>query len=97
MGVFPAVREQVGQSPSEQARKFFYDTLVFDTATLGHLLHCFGDTQLMLGTDYPFNFHDDRPVARLQAAALTADTMQRLTAGNARRFLGLPPAAAPAP
>jgi aminocarboxymuconate-semialdehyde decarboxylase len=97
MGVFPAVREQVGQSPGEQARKFFYDTLVFDTATLGHLLHCFGDTQLMLGTDYPFNFHDDRPVARLQAAALTADTMQRLTAGNARRFLGLPPSAAPAP
>ena len=54
--------------PTEQARQFFYDTLVFDEATLKHLVHCFGDTQLMIGTDYPFNFHDDQPVARLEAA-----------------------------
>jgi len=90
ISVFPALRESVLQSPTAQARQFFYDTLVFDEATLKHLLHCFGDTQLMIGTDYPFNFHDDQPVARLEAASLTPDALQRMTEGNARRFLGLP-------
>ncbi len=64
ISVFPALRESVLQSPTAQARQFFYDTLVFDEATLKHLVHCFGDTQLMIGTDYPFNFHDDQPNPR---------------------------------
>jgi aminocarboxymuconate-semialdehyde decarboxylase len=90
MSVFPALRESVQQSPTAQARQFFYDTLVFDEATLKHLLHCYGDSQLMIGTDYPFNFHDDQPVKRLEAAALDSSALQRLVEGNARRFLGLP-------
>jgi aminocarboxymuconate-semialdehyde decarboxylase len=90
ISVFPALRESVQQSPTAQARQFFYDTLVFDEATLKHLLHCFGDTQLMIGTDYPFNFHDDHPVKRLEATDLTPDALLKMTAGNARRFLGLP-------
>ena len=90
MSVFPALRESVQQSPTVQARQFFYDTLIFDEATLKHLLHCYGDTQLMIGTDYPFNFHDDQPVKRLQAAGLEPSALQRMVEGNARRFLGLP-------
>lgn len=97
MRVFPALRETVLQSPSAQARQFFYDTLVFDTPTLQHLLHCYGDTQLMIGTDHPFNFHDDQPVARLAAAGLAPEALQRLVQGNAHRFLGLPAAPAQAP
>ena len=90
ISVFPALRESVQQSPTEQARQFFYDTLVFDEPTLRHLVHCFGDTQLMIGTDYPFNFHDDQPVARLEAASLTPEALERMTQSNASRFLGLP-------
>ena len=89
MGVFPALRESIHQSPTVQARQFFYDTLVFDTATLRHLLLTYGDTQLMIGTDYPFNFHDDQPVARLEAAGLETEALERLVQFNARRFLGL--------
>ncbi len=90
ISVFPALRESVLQSPTAQARQFFYDTLVFDEATLKHLVNCLGDTQLMIGTDYPFNFHDDHPVKRLEAASLTPEALQRMTASNASRFLGLP-------
>ena len=87
-GVFPALKEAVQEAPMAQARKLFYDTLVFDTATLRHLVGAFGDTQLMVGTDYPFNFHDQTPVQRIEAAgfddAITAQLVQR----NAERFLG---------
>lgn len=87
-GVFAPLKESLRAAPSEQARKLYYDTLVFDEATLRHLLHCFGDTQLMIGTDYPFNFSEQRPVARIEAACANADMRERLAHGNALRFLG---------
>lgn len=95
--VFPALREQVESSPTAQARSLYFDTLVFDAPTLAHLVHMFGDTQLMLGTDYPFNFHDRTPVARVNAAGLDAVTVDRLVYKNAETFLGInTPARTPA-
>lgn len=91
IAVFPALREQLAASPREQARALFYDTLVFDTPTLRHLVDSFGASQLMVGTDHPFNFHDARPMARIEAAGFTPEVVAQLAQGNARRFLGLPP------
>jgi aminocarboxymuconate-semialdehyde decarboxylase len=90
-GVFPALKESMAVSPAAQARKLFYDTLVFDAATLRHLADRFGPEQLMLGTDYPFNFHDRAPVASVDTAGFDEATRQLLLQGNARRFLGLQP------
>lgn len=87
-GVFPALKESITESPREQARKLFYDTLVFDTPTLRHLVDSFGSTQLMIGTDYPFNFHDRTPVERIEAAGFDEDTAMQLIHLNAERFLG---------
>ena len=64
-------------------------TLVFDTPTLQHLVHTFGATQLMVGTDYPFNFHDNRPIDRIQEAGFDASVVAHLTHANAKRFLGI--------
>ncbi len=86
--VFAPLRESLSAAPSEQARKLYFDTLVFDEPTLRHLLHCFGDTQLMIGTDYPFNFSEQRPVARIEAACADPAVQERLVHGNALRFLG---------
>ncbi|GAB3482616.1 amidohydrolase family protein [Polaromonas eurypsychrophila] len=88
--VFPALKEQVQSSPTAQARKLYFDTLVFDTPTLQHLTAMFGDTQLMLGTDYPFNFHDRTPVARVEAAGFDSASAERLIYRNAEVFLGRP-------
>lgn len=87
--VFPKLKESVNASPTEQARQLHYDTLVFDTPTLTHLVQMFGSTQLMVGTDYPFNFHERHPVQRIEAAGFDADTAQALIHHNAERFLGL--------
>jgi len=85
---FPALAESVPQPPVELARRLFYDTLVYDAPMLRHLVALFGAQALMLGTDHPFNFHDPRPVARLDEAGLDEATKQALAHGNARRFLG---------
>jgi aminocarboxymuconate-semialdehyde decarboxylase len=88
-GVFPALKDAIVQSPREQAGRLFYDTLVFDMATLRHLVASFGSTQLLVGTDYPFNFHDRTPVQRIEAAGFDDDTVAQLVHRNAERFLGL--------
>jgi aminocarboxymuconate-semialdehyde decarboxylase len=87
--VFPALRDAMPESPSGQARRLFYDTLVFDAPTLRHLVDRFGASQLMIGTDYPFAFHDARPVDSIAAAVLDADVRAQLVTHNAARFLGL--------
>jgi len=79
----------VTRSPREQARELYYDTLVFDAPTLRHLAQTFGASQLMVGTDYPFNFHEHEPVARIEEAGFDAVVADQLLQGNARRFLGL--------
>ena len=89
MSVFPALQESVHVSPTEQARALYYDTLVFDTPTLRHLVATFGASQLMIGTDYPFNFHDKQPVERIRQAGFDAQVMEQLTHANAKRFLGI--------
>lgn len=87
--VFPALQTSVAQSPTEQARKMFYDTLVFDAPTLRHLVMQFGASQLMIGTDYPFNFSDSTPVFGIEQAGFESGTVQMLVQSNAERFLGL--------
>jgi len=86
--VFPALKQSVEASPTEQARRLYYDTLVFDTPMLRHLVDRFGASQLMVGTDYPFNFHDRTPVQRIGQAGFDAATTAALVHGNAERFLG---------
>jgi aminocarboxymuconate-semialdehyde decarboxylase len=90
ISVFPALRETVQSSPTEQARSFYFDTLVFDTLTLQHLVTLFGSTQLMIGTDYPFNFYEPRPVQRIAQGGFDAGVTQQLLQTNGLRFLGLP-------
>lgn len=88
-GVFPALRDSVREAPVDQARKLFYDTLVFDEHALRYLVQAFGASQLLVGTDYPFNFHDRTPVQRIEAAGFDAATVAALVHRNAGRFLGL--------
>lgn len=87
--VFPVLQESIQEAPVDQARRLYYDALVYDDATLLHLIEKFGATQIMLGTDYPFAFHDRTPVARAGSAIADEATRKLVVAGNARRFLGL--------
>lgn len=86
---FPALRDQVLTSPAEQASRLFFDTLVFDTPTLSHLVEKLGAGQMMLGSDYPFNFRERRPVDQVNACGFSSDVVAALVRGNAARFLGL--------
>jgi aminocarboxymuconate-semialdehyde decarboxylase len=84
---FPALSSAIEASPLEQARRMFFDTLVYDPATLRHLAERFGTDGLMIGTDYPFQILEKDPVGRLVQAGFDAATQARLRHDNAARFL----------
>jgi aminocarboxymuconate-semialdehyde decarboxylase len=86
---FPALAEAMQTAPIEQARRLFYDTLVFDPAMLRTLVATFGASQLMLGSDYPFNFGEKAPVERVLAAGFDEAVAAQLIYGNAESFLGI--------
>ena len=75
------------QSPAEQARKLFYDTLVYDPKTLAFLIERFGVTQLCLGTDHPFTIQETDPVGAVDVLGLAPREHDLLLSGNAQRFL----------
>ncbi|MGH8667631.1 MAG: amidohydrolase family protein [Burkholderiales bacterium] len=82
----PKARASLTESPAETAQRFFYDHLVFDPAAVKFLVGSFGASQILVGSDYPFNMGDPDPVGTLEKAGIDP----AVTARNARRFLGLP-------
>jgi aminocarboxymuconate-semialdehyde decarboxylase len=88
--VFPKAKEALPESPAVTARRFYYDELVFDPAAVNFLLSTFGQTQVLVGTDYPFAMGDFHPLRTLELAGLHGETLVAVSSRNAKRFLGLP-------
>jgi aminocarboxymuconate-semialdehyde decarboxylase len=84
----PKAHESIPRSPREYARRFFYDSLVFDPATVKHLIYNYGASQLMVGSDYPYAMGDTDPVGSLEKAGLEQATLSAILQTNAERFLG---------
>jgi aminocarboxymuconate-semialdehyde decarboxylase len=87
--VLPKAKEALKESPAATARRFYYDDLVFDAAALRFMIERFGSSQILLGSDYPFAMGEPDPVRALERVGLDADVRVAISAGNARRFLGL--------
>jgi aminocarboxymuconate-semialdehyde decarboxylase len=85
----PKAKEALKESPAATARRFFYDHLVFDAAATRLLIERFGTSQIMVGSDYPFVMGDSDPVGALERLGLDGNAHSAISAGNARRFLGL--------
>jgi aminocarboxymuconate-semialdehyde decarboxylase len=84
----PEFAALMGASPQEHARRLYYDTLVYDPATLGRLIDIFGVTQLCLGTDFPFDIHERHPLEAVSVLKLSESEVRLLHHDNAARFLG---------
>lgn len=78
---------QVPQPPVEYARRFFYDSLVYDARYLAHLANEFAPGQVFCGTDYPFAIMEDDPAGFIASAAVP--DRAAIESHAAARFLGL--------
>jgi len=87
--VFPKAKEALPEAPAVTARRFYYDQLVFDPSAVRFVMETFGDTQILIGTDYPFAMGDFHPMKTLELANVHGETLVAISSANAKRFLGL--------
>ena len=83
-----AVFPDDGPSPLEYARRFYYDSAVFDRRALRYLIDLFGADRLLVGSDFPAMLREE-PIARtLRSMELPDDQWQEIAWRNAFRWLG---------
>jgi aminocarboxymuconate-semialdehyde decarboxylase len=81
--------EGEGASPSELAKRFFYDGLVMDRRALRFLIELMGHRQVLVGSDFPA-MPREQPCARtLRSLELAPDVLEDITWHNPFRFLGI--------
>ena len=81
----------IERPPSEYFAKLMFDTVTHYGPALNYLIETVGVERVMLGTDYPFDMGEDRPVDVVNAVAdLPESDRDRIRSGNALRLLGLP-------
>ena len=75
--------------PSSYLKRIWFDSLVYTPESLGHLILNAGASQVVLGTDFPFDMGVDDPIRRLDAVAgLGPEDRDAIVGGNAARLLG---------
>ena len=79
------------RSPGEYARRFYYDTLLFDRRALRYLIDTVGAGQILVGTDYPYMAPEVPVDKTLHSLGLPTDVHADITWNNCFRFLGMKP------
>jgi aminocarboxymuconate-semialdehyde decarboxylase len=81
---------KIKHKPSEYLRRIYFDSLVYTPEGLRHLIEEVGVTQVMLGTDYPFDMGAYEPTRLIASVpGLTERERRLILGGNAARLLEL--------
>ena len=86
-----AVMPDDGPSPFEYARRFYYDSLVFDRRALRYLIDVLGSDRLLVGSDFPAMPREEPAGRTLRSMDLPAAALEDITWNNAFRWLGISP------
>jgi aminocarboxymuconate-semialdehyde decarboxylase len=86
-----AVMPDDGPSPFEYARRFYYDSLVFDRRALRYLIEVLGPDRLLVGSDFPAMLREEPAGRTLRSMDLPAAVLEDITWNNAFRWLGISP------
>lgn len=87
-----AVMPDDGPSPLDYARRFYYDSLVFDRRAIRYLIDLLGPGRLLVGSDFPAMPREEKGAgATLRSMELDPAVLDDVTWHNAFRFLGVTP------
>jgi len=86
--VRPEVRADAGALPVEYLRKIWFDSLVYEPEALRHLINVVGISQVLIGTDYPFDMGHYQPHELIASTpGLSAADAEAILGGNAAALL----------
>lgn len=88
-----AVTPDDGPSPLEYARRFYYDSMVFDRRALRYIIDLLGHDRILVGSDFPAMPREEPAARTLRSLDLPPEALDDITWHNAYRFLGIDPPA----
>ncbi|GAA3214756.1 amidohydrolase family protein [Microbacterium terregens] len=83
-----AVMPDDGPSPLEMARRFYYDSMVFDARTIRYLVDLLGADRLLVGSDFPAMLREEPAAKTLRSMDLPEAEWEDISWKNALRWLG---------
>jgi aminocarboxymuconate-semialdehyde decarboxylase len=87
---YPECQEHITTPPSEQLRRFYYDTVNFNPNALRFALDFAGVDRLLAGSDYPHQIGSlPKMLSSIEALELSEEDRRKVLGGNARKLLGL--------
>jgi aminocarboxymuconate-semialdehyde decarboxylase len=89
-GARPDCRANLPLPPTHYLKKVFVDGVVFTPHQLRSLVEVFGASQVLVGTDYPFDMAESDPLGHLASVdSFDSKTIEAIAGGNARKLLGI--------
>src|SRR5262249_34615881 len=79
------------KAPSDYLKQIWFDSLVYTPNGLEHLVREVGASQVVIGTDYPFDMGTPDPLALIAAAQLSEADRERIRGLNALALLEVTP------
>ncbi|MDB5774378.1 MAG: hypothetical protein JWP38_511 [Herbaspirillum sp.] len=84
----PDARVTIKKKPSSYLKKFYFDSMTFDTRMLDGMIERYGARHVLLGTDYPYDMGEDNPIKLIESVSrLTGAEQDLIMGGNAARLL----------
>jgi aminocarboxymuconate-semialdehyde decarboxylase len=88
--VRPEARKKISAPPSTYLKKFYFDTVTHSSLALSYLVDLVGASQVLLGSDYPFDMGYEQPTKLVEELPdLAEDDKQAILGENARLLLGI--------
>jgi len=75
--------------PYEGFQKLYFDTVVYDPATIRFVAELAGTDKIVLGTDQPFTIGEDHPVEFLESCKFDAAAQAAIGGDTAQRLFGI--------
>ena len=86
--VRPECKKHISRPPSEYLKRLYFDTVVYQQASLESLVRYAGSDHVLLGTDYPFDMGEDNPVGFInKLKSVSQAEREKILGGNAMRLL----------
>jgi aminocarboxymuconate-semialdehyde decarboxylase len=86
-----AIQHDDGPSPLEHARRFYYDSMVFDHRAVRFLIDLLGHDRLLVGSDFPAMPREDPAARTLRQMDIAPEALEAITWHNAWNWLGMAP------
>jgi len=79
------------EAPSAYLKRIWFDSLVYTPDALEHLVRQVGASQVVIGTDYPFDMGESDPLLQIARADLSEADRERIRGTNALDLFGMEP------